>query len=186
MGNDMSERPRRTKHIEVAAAVIAALIAVLGFLGFQNINEIRNVESNRPPSSASPHTTIGPPTTESPETLKKKYIRAADAICRKWMEEIARVTPSSPKLNPEQVAAVSDLGHSQLVEWEALPPPPGDEGKVDEIIQESYRSLAQADRAYRKALDGNLEAAQALIDENDAGEVLNRQRARDYGFRICP
>ncbi|MGI5484937.1 hypothetical protein [Streptomyces lavendofoliae] len=124
------------------------------------------------------------PAAPSPPT-KAQYIAAADAICAR--AESRAKQQASPELTAELLTALIQISTEMANEWRALTPPAGDAGQVDRFIEQQYEDIADVRRVIDVLAAGDVDQAQADLDQLLSEDVQAERRAsaQRYGFRVC-
>ena len=164
-----------------ALGIAVSVVTLLGFFGVAKFTDLFTSRQ-----TGSPTTTFSPSTANSTAAApdRASYISSADAVCRKWFEETARVANTMPD-GLERMTTTLNILDNMLTEWQAITPPASDGAEVDSIIQGGRRAseaMHDAELALRRM---DRESAVRFIERASQMDEANQQRARAYGFRIC-
>ncbi|MET9516530.1 hypothetical protein [Streptomyces sp. NPDC002994] len=155
--------------------------------GNQNSGNDVKEQAAAPPAAPIRETSPRPESAIPSSPTKEEYVKAADAICQKWTRQADKHTTPGFVLSQELLTTLMSLATDMANEWQAMTPPPGDDGRADVFIEKQYADAAAMKRVRDLWAAGDTDRAQVELDQVAGEELLAERRAdaRAYGFRVC-
>ncbi|MGH2771617.1 MAG: hypothetical protein ACRDIU_00515 [Actinomycetota bacterium] len=123
---------------------------------------------------------------------KKAYIEKADAVCKKYNDQIHEAEDQAFQSFPPKIEAWADflpkavaIEKQGIEELRALSPPAEDADKIKGILDERAETIAIAEEAIPLAAAKDVDAFADKAGELFSGFEDNDATQREYGFQEC-
>jgi hypothetical protein len=132
--------------------------------------------------------TTPPPAQGDASISKAEYIKRADAICAKYNEltkDLQDETPDSFEEAADLYTKAIELFKPAVKEFEALPPPRGDEQVIESYLDTVRQQVVLYQRIQAAAEQSDRAKLESYAEDVRELRAKARGLAEGYGFEVC-